>query len=63
LETFFHKPAALQYEKPLRMQFNNICSGHRNKGGPIMQVTKSLNVLMFCAAFAFVGAIVMGLIQ
>jgi hypothetical protein len=59
---FFPKAAAAQHEKSLQRRANGICSVYRNTGGPKMDISKSLNVLMFCAAFAFVSAMVLGLI-
>jgi|APDOM4702015073_1054812.scaffolds.fasta_scaffold618972_1 hypothetical protein len=63
LETFFHNFAAMQHGLPLRLCDKSLCLGGIDKGGAPMDLTKSLNVVMFCAAFAFVSAIVLGLVS
>ena len=62
-ETFFHILAAMQHGLPLRLRVKSISLGGIDKGGVPMDLTKSLNVVMFCAAFAFVSAIVLGLVS
>lgn len=62
-ETIFHNFAAMQHGMPLRVCYKSICLGGIDKGGAPMDLTKSLNVVMFCAAFAFVSAIVLGLVN
>jgi hypothetical protein len=53
----------MQHGMPLRPCAKSISLGGIDKGGVPMDLTKSLNVVMFCAAFAFVSAIVLGLVS
>ena len=60
---FFHIFAAMQHGMFLRRCDESLCSSGIDNGGACMDLTKSLNILMFCAAFAFVSAMVLGLVN
>jgi len=41
------------------MRVGVLALGHHNKGGSLVDLTLRLNVLAVCAAFVFVGAILL----
>ena len=50
-------------ESALALPEIDLDSGFFDNGGRTMGLTRSLNVLLICAAFGFVGAMIVGLIH
>jgi|UPI0004CEE430 hypothetical protein len=57
----FHIVVALQHSFRLPVAEMPLDSGHSSlRGGYDMGLTRPINALMICAAFAFIGALIMG---